>query len=44
MDHEWLKNTLFIFIMTGILIYVCYIKGEKPRWQWGEKDKESARD
>lgn len=22
-------------VATGILIYICYKKGEKPRWQWG---------
>jgi len=37
MDHEWLKNLIFIFIFTGILIYICYKKGEKPKWQWGYK-------
>ncbi|MEI7718670.1 MAG: hypothetical protein WCI72_02290 [archaeon] len=34
-DHEWLKNLIFIFIFTGILIWICYKKGEKPRWRWG---------
>ena len=37
MDHEWLKNLIVIFIMTGILIYICYQKGEKPKWQWGKR-------
>lgn len=36
MDHEWLKNLLGIFIFTGLLIYICYKKGEKPRWRWGK--------
>jgi hypothetical protein len=22
-------------VLTLLLIYVCYKKGEKPRWQWG---------
>ncbi len=22
-------------VATGILVYICYKKGEKPRWQWG---------
>lgn len=35
LDHEWLKNIIFIFIITGVLIYVCYKKGEKPCWRWG---------
>jgi prepilin signal peptidase PulO-like enzyme (type II secretory pathway) len=36
MDHEWLKNLLFIFLITFILILICWKKGEKPRWRWGE--------
>lgn len=31
----------FVFpfvIFTSILIYICYKKGEKPAWQWGNKD------
>ena len=35
-DHEWLKNIVFIFVFTGILIWICYKKGEKPRWRWGK--------
>lgn len=27
------------FILTVILILICYLKGEKPKWQWGKKDK-----
>jgi len=38
MDHEWLKNIIFIFIITGILIYICYKTGEKPRWN-GKNDR-----
>lgn len=26
-------------ILTGLLIFVCYKKGEKPKWQWGERDE-----
>lgn len=35
-DHEWLKNLMIVFILTGILIWICYKKGEKPRWRWGK--------
>lgn len=24
------------FILSLALIFVCYKKGEKPRWQWGK--------
>ena len=23
-------------ILTSIFIFICYKKGEKPRWQWGK--------
>ena len=34
---EGLKYIWVVFLFTGILIYVCYNKGEKPRWQWGKR-------
>ena len=27
---------LFTIVMAAILIVVCYLKGEKPRWRWGK--------
>lgn len=24
-----------IIILTTILLFICYMKGETPRWQWG---------
>jgi hypothetical protein len=27
--------TLPILGLTILLIIVCYLKGEKPRWRWG---------
>ncbi|MCX6748167.1 MAG: hypothetical protein NT076_01035 [Candidatus Pacearchaeota archaeon] len=33
-DHEIGKN--FAVIITVILIWICYKKGEKPRWSWGK--------
>lgn len=37
-DHEWLKNLIIVFILTSLLIYISYKKGEKPGWRWGDKD------
>ncbi len=37
MDHEWLKNYIFIVISLIILISICYKTGEKPKWQWAGK-------
>lgn len=28
-------------ILVLILILICYTTGEKPRWQWGSKDKKN---
>jgi len=36
-DHEWLKNLVVVFIMIAFLIFICYKKGEKPKWQWGKR-------
>ena len=27
------------FILVLILFFICWKKGEKPRWQWGPPDK-----
>ena len=39
-DHEWLKNEIFILLSVVVLIFICYKKGEKPRWQWGKKKED----
>jgi len=35
-DDSFLKIIILILIAL-LLILVCYKKGEKPKWQWGEK-------
>lgn len=30
----YLPETL---ILTGMLIFICYLTGEKPEWRWGGK-------
>jgi len=34
-----LKSTMlffvFIILMSAVLISICYLKGEPPRWRWG---------
>lgn len=37
LDHESFKNILLIILATVLLIYICYKKGPKPRWQWGKR-------
>ena len=36
-DGNLLVGFVFPFVIfTSILIYICYKKGEKPKWQWGK--------
>jgi uncharacterized membrane protein YhaH (DUF805 family) len=30
---------LSLIISMVILIIICYLKGEKPEWRWGEKKR-----
>ncbi len=32
---NFLTFALPIILLTSLLIFICYKKGEKPRWQWG---------
>lgn len=36
-EKNWILSIVGILFATGLLMYVCYKKGEKPRWQWGEE-------
>jgi hypothetical protein len=29
---------LFVAAMIGVVLAICYAKGEPPRWRWGNKD------
>jgi hypothetical protein len=37
--YDWFKSIIFSISITIILIFICYKKGERPKWQWG-KDEE----
>ena len=36
-ENGLIKNVVIIFLMTYLLIFICYKKGEKPKWQWGKR-------
>lgn len=36
---NFLTFALPIIVLTILLIFICYKKGEKPRWQWGPPRK-----
>lgn len=29
----------YCFVLCLLLVAVCWIKGEPPRWRWGDKEK-----
>jgi uncharacterized membrane protein YhaH (DUF805 family) len=39
-DHEGMKNIFFVFASVAVLIFICYKKGEKPKWQWGKRKED----
>ena len=36
---SWFTVGFFVFLagMIAILLALCWIKGEKPRWRWGDQ-------
>jgi hypothetical protein len=34
---------LFVAAMIGVLLAICYAKGEPPRWRWGDQDDGTTR-
>ena len=33
-----IQNAIFVLFMAGLLVLICYWKGEPPRWRWGDRD------
>lgn len=36
--HDRVLHAACIIGSTAILVVLCWIKGEKPKWRWGGKD------
>ena len=34
---------LYLFVLTALLVAVCWITGEPPRWRWGAQDDDRMR-
>ena len=34
------SHLLLILVATAVLILICYVKGETPRWRWGDDDRD----
>ncbi|CAN5179503.1 hypothetical protein BH09PAT2_BH09PAT2_00220 [soil metagenome] len=39
LSHLFFYFFLPLFLFTLLFIYIAYKTGEKPRWQWGEKNR-----
>jgi hypothetical protein len=35
--EEFINYASQTIILVGILIVICYLNGEKPRWTWGNE-------
>jgi drug/metabolite transporter (DMT)-like permease len=34
---------MYLVVLSALLIGVCWLKGEPPRWRWGDDDGASQR-
>lgn len=39
-SHILLRFALPFILITSFFIYICYEKGEKPKWSWGNKKED----
>ncbi len=42
-QHHLLWWSMYLIGMIGLLVVVCYLKGEPPRWRWGDSDGDGGR-
>jgi hypothetical protein len=36
-EREPFRFIVLLALWTGLLFAVCWVKGERPRWRWGDK-------
>jgi hypothetical protein len=36
-ERQPLRFIVLLALWTGLLFAVCWVKGERPRWRWGDK-------
>ncbi|MES2259199.1 MAG: hypothetical protein V4724_11800 [Pseudomonadota bacterium] len=29
--------SIYVAVLTALLVAICWLKGEPPRWRWGDK-------
>jgi hypothetical protein len=35
-SERWILFASVEVLLTAALVFICYWKGEKPRWRWGD--------
>ena len=38
-SREPVAYLAFVIILCAVLVGICYLKGEPPRWRWGDDGK-----
>jgi hypothetical protein len=33
--HHWVLWLIYVVALTIVLLIICYVKGEPPKWRWG---------
>jgi hypothetical protein len=36
LPNRYLYFDCYVAVLSGLLIWVCWLKGEPPRWRWGD--------
>ena len=36
-EESMLTFVVYVGVLTALLFAICYVKGEPPRWRWGDK-------
>lgn len=39
LPRNFTVHLTFVVLMVTLLLVICYIKGEPPRWRWGDQDQ-----
>jgi NhaP-type Na+/H+ or K+/H+ antiporter len=35
LSQHWAIFVVYAFVLSSLLVAICWRKGEKPRWRWG---------
>lgn len=42
LEQDIVQFLLRVGLPTGLLIVICFLKGERPRWRWGRVDETTS--